>query len=74
MKTIRELREEHGLTQLELAIRIGVTPASIYNWESGRYQPRTKQLRDMAQAFGVSSDDIVLVEPDPAAKKTRRLG
>jgi transcriptional regulator with XRE-family HTH domain len=69
MKTIRELREAHGMTQLELAVRIGVTPASVYNWESGRYQPRIKQLRDLAQAFGVSSDDIELLEPDASSKK-----
>ncbi len=69
MKTIRELREDSGLTQLQLAVKIGVTPASIYNWESGRYQPRIKQLRDLASAFGVSSDDISFVEPDDTYSK-----
>ncbi len=62
MKTIRELRDERGWTQLELANRLGVTPSTVYNWERGRYEPKVSQLRAMARLFGVSSDDIELVE------------
>ena len=70
MKTIRELREEKGWTQLQLANAIGVTPASIFNWERGKYEPRIKQLRDLASAFGVRMDEIALVtEPDEAIPK-----
>ena len=57
-KTIRQLREERGWSQFELATRIGVTPSSIYNWESGRFEPRASQLRQLAQVFGVSMDAI----------------
>lgn len=59
MKTIRELREERGWTQLELAGKLGVTPSSIYLWEAGKAMPRIPQFRKMAQAFGVSMDDIL---------------
>ena len=62
MKTVRELREAAGLTQLELAVRVGVTPSTVYNWESGRSEPRVSQLRRVAEAFGVKMDDIELVE------------
>ncbi len=62
MKTIRELRDEHGWTQLELAIKVGVTPLTVYNWERGKYEPSASKLRAIAQAFGVSMDDIALVE------------
>ena len=58
MRTIRELREAAGWTQLALATRLGVTPATVYNWERGKYEPRASQLRALAQAFGVSMDDI----------------
>jgi transcriptional regulator with XRE-family HTH domain len=68
MKTIRQLREEHNLTQLALANRAGVTPSTIYNWESGRFEPKALQLRAVARVFGVSSDDIELVE-EQASKK-----
>ena len=58
MKTIRELREAAGLTQVQLAHRLDVTPSSVYAWESGRSEPRASQLRAMAKLFGVSMDDI----------------
>ncbi len=62
MKTIRELREEHGWTQLELAVKLGVTPLTVYNWERGRHEPTTSKLRAIAQVFGIRMDDIALVE------------
>ena len=58
MKTIRALREAAGMTQLELAIRVGVTPVTVYNWERGRFEPKASQLRSLARVFGVSMDDI----------------
>jgi transcriptional regulator with XRE-family HTH domain len=57
-KTIRELREDAGLTQLQLANKIGVTPSAVYNWERGRNEPKASQLRTMARLFGVSMDVI----------------
>jgi len=62
MKTIRKLREDHGLTQLEVAYRLKVTPATVSNWERGIYEPKVTQLRAMARLFGVRMDDITLIE------------
>ena len=62
-KTIRELRKEKGWSQAELAHRAGVAPSSVYNWESGRFEPRASQLRDLAAALDVKMDDIELAEP-----------
>ena len=58
MKTIRELREEAGMTQLELAVRVGVTPSAVYNWERGRNEPKATQLRSLARVFGVPMEEI----------------
>jgi transcriptional regulator with XRE-family HTH domain len=58
MKTIRELREAAGMTQLELATQIGVTPSTVYNWERGRNEPKATQLRALARVFGVPMDVI----------------
>lgn len=60
MKTIRQAREELGWTQLELANRLKVTPATIYNWERGRSEPRASQFRQLAHLFGISLDELVL--------------
>ncbi len=67
MKTIRELREVRRWTQLELAIRLGVTPATVYSWERGKHAPTASKLRAIAQAFDVSMDEIALVDPEGKA-------
>lgn len=58
MKTIQELREAAGLTQAQLAARIGVTVGSVSAWERRLNEPRASQLRALAHLFGVSMDDI----------------
>jgi len=60
VKTIKELRIAAGLTQLELAVRVGVTPSAVYNWERGKNEPSATNLRDIAQALGVDMDEIDL--------------
>lgn len=63
MKTIRQLREAKGDTQLQLAIALGVTPATVYNWERGQFEPKASQLRAMARHFGISMDEIDFESP-----------
>ena len=58
MRTIRQLRERRGWTQLEVAHRLGVTPLTVSNWERGRHEPKASQLRALARLFEVSMDEI----------------
>ena len=60
MKTIRELRQERGWTQFELALKVGVQPQAVYLWESGRRTPQVPQLRKLGAVFGLCSDEIAL--------------
>ena len=64
MKTIRQVREERGWTQLHLAIQLGVTPVTIYNWERGNSEPRVSQFRQLARFLGVSMDDLALTSEE----------
>ena len=73
MKTIRQLREERGWTQLQLAIQLGVTPVTIYNWERGKSEPRVSQFRQLARLFGVSMDDMALEGEDPPSEAAAPL-
>ena len=58
MKTIRDLREERGLSPVELAADLGVSLATIYNWENGKSEPRASMLRELSEVLGVRMDDI----------------
>ena len=69
MRTIKELREARGWTQTDLAVHAGVSIAAVSNWETGRNQPQIRQLREVARALGVASDDIELIEKDSAKKE-----
>lgn len=63
-KTIKQLREEAGMTQMQLAVQLDASLASVYNWEGGKSDPRANQLRRIAMLFGVSMDDIALSGDD----------
>ena len=63
MRTIRQLREQRGETQLHLAVAIGVTPTTIFNWERGQHEPKASQLRALARHFNVSMDEIDFESP-----------
>jgi len=60
-KTVRELRLERGWSQNDLAVRLGVTPTTVSNWERGRFEPTASKFKAIALAFGVPMESIDLV-------------
>jgi len=56
---IAELRKEKGLTQQQLAERIGVHVQQLKRYEAGISQPTLDVIRNMAIAFGVASDQLL---------------
>ena len=52
------MREKAGLTQAETAMRIGVTQASIAQWENGDSFPRADKLPELAKILGCRIDDL----------------
>jgi transcriptional regulator with XRE-family HTH domain len=69
MTTIRQLREEQGWSQFDLALKVGVRPETVYQWETGRALPKVLQLRKLAEIFGLSSDAITLVRRQPERRQ-----
>jgi uncharacterized protein len=55
-EAIRHARAEAGLTQSELARRVGIRQASISKFESGRERPRPETYARILQAARVSPD------------------
>ena len=56
---LRELRNKKGLTQNEMAAKLGVSGQTILNWENGIYEPKINQLIQLADLFGVTIDYLV---------------
>lgn len=50
---IAKRRQVLGLTQVQLADRIGVTESSVVNWETGKHYPR-RYLGKLEAILGVS--------------------
>lgn len=55
---IRDLREDHGITQAELARRIGVTRQTVIAIEGGRYSPTLELAFQIARVFGAPLEDV----------------
>lgn len=64
---IKQLREKHGMTQLELAERIGVSSKTVSKWETAKGLPDISLLQPLVQALGVSV--IELMSGQPIANK-----
>ena len=56
--SIRSRREEAGITQADLAGRIGVTRQTLIAIEQGRYSPTLELAFQLARAFEVGIDDL----------------
>ena len=57
--TIRQLREGQGLTQSELAERIGVSSKTVSKWETAKGLPDISLLQPLAQALGISVIELM---------------
>lgn len=56
---IYKLRTEAGLSQSELAARIGVTNKAVSKWEVGIAKPGVDTIRKLAALFCVSVDELL---------------
>jgi putative transcriptional regulator len=61
---LRELREEHGISQRELAEEVGVTRQTINAVERGRYDPSLDLAFELGDFFGCYAEDIFLYDAD----------
>lgn len=57
--TLRRLREERGLTQEDVANRLGISGQAVGAWENGRARPRLSKLNELARLLGVDASDLV---------------
>ena len=56
---IREFREKKGLTQADLAEKIGVSSKTVSKWETSKGLPDISLLQPLAQALGISVIELM---------------
>ena len=56
---IARLRKEKGMTQQELADRLGVTDKAVSKWERGLACPDIASLPQVAEILGVNVDELL---------------
>ena len=56
---LKRLREEHALSQDELAQRIMVTRQAVSRWENGETQPNTETLKLLSKEYDVSINTLL---------------
>ena len=61
---ISSLRKEKGMTQLELAEKMGVTDKAVSKWERDLSFPDINSIPKLAEIFDVSVDDLMQVKTE----------
>lgn len=65
MKTmIKELGEEHGLTQEALALKVDVTRQTILFLEKGKYNPSLRLAYRIARVFNSTIEEVFSFEDE----------
>lgn len=61
---IKELREQHGITQQGLADIVDVTRQTILFLEKGKYNPSLRLAWKIAEVFEMKIDDVFSFEDE----------
>lgn len=56
--TLKDLRQEAGLTQEQVAKLVDVDQASVSNWETGKYTPVRKYQRKLVKLYNCTEDEL----------------
>ncbi len=59
LEEIRHSRKEKGITQEQLAKISGLSRSSIINFETGRRDPRVRDLKKIAHALDVPVEQLL---------------
>jgi len=64
---VKEIREQHGMSQEALAAKVGVTRQTIISLEKGSYVPSLLLAISIAEVFGLTIENIFEKEADSDA-------
>ncbi len=69
-KRIKDLREDHDLTQDELAEQLEVSKRTLLRYESGVSEPTISVLIKLSLLFDVSVDYIIGIKNNPEIEES----
>jgi transcriptional regulator with XRE-family HTH domain len=56
---LKQLRNEHGMTQEQLGEKIGVSNKTISRWETGNYMPTVDCLQMLSDIYQISINELL---------------
>lgn len=56
--TLAKLRERVNLTQMKLAVAVGVSLTTVSEWENGKSEPRLKHVKRLIEVLGCSFEEL----------------
>ena len=69
---IKLLRTENKLMQKELAYVLNVKRYTISDWELGRSEPNSEQIKKLCIIFGVTADELLEIDT-PTQRKNIKI-
>ena len=68
---LRELREEQGWSQVDLARELEVSRQTVHALETGKYDPSLPLAFKIARLFGRAIEDVFIDEAAAGRKRAR---
>jgi len=68
---LQSLRREHGLSQEDLAERLGVSRQAVSKWELGQSYPETDKIVEICRMFEVTTDYLLIGGDDFIRKENK---
>ena len=63
-ENLKRIRSEKGLSQQELAKRVGVSQTAIYQWEKGTRTPKIEAIAKLANVLAIHPTQLFTVKED----------
>ena len=70
---IASLRKENGMTQLELAEKMGVTDKTVSKWERDLSCPDVNSLPKLAEIFDISVDELMQIKAEAQSEEKKNI-
>lgn len=65
-----QYRRKSGLSQEELAAKLGVSRQAVSKWERAEAEPNTDNLINLSKIYGVTLDELINTDPADSAARS----